>query len=267
MSMKDIRILLVDNHEVVRRGVRSILESEADIEIVGDCSSAEEALVQSDTLSPNIILVDAKIPGMGGIEVTHRLRQKETPAHVVILTLSPDYLAEALAAGVAGYLLEDINSQELVQAIRKVYHGELVVDERLRNILQAGEGSPAHRLLAGGVPDILIREAELIIPPPVAATHLLRFLYHLEESLEATMLEEIGSWDKGTAITILLPNAKPLTIIRDKLAQMPEVENVSEKPAAKYRPFHSAPKIIARPETHPRAELLVTLKPAEPTKP
>ena len=116
--MKEIRVLLVDNHEIVRCGVRDMLEQEEDMEIVGDCASAEEALQQAETLSPNIILMEVKMPGMGGIEATRLYCQKKTPCSIIMLTLCEDCLAEALEAGAAGYLLENIKRQELAQAIR-----------------------------------------------------------------------------------------------------------------------------------------------------
>ena len=246
--MKGIRILLVDNHEVVRCGVRSMLEQEEDMEIIGDYSSSEEALLQIETLLPNIILIDTKMPGIGGIEATRHFHQKRMPCNVIMLTPYENYLAEALEAGAAGYLLEDIERQELVQAIRKVYHGELVIDERLTST------------------DTMVREVELVIPPPADAAQLLRFICQVEEALEATIVQEVGSWKKGNAITIMLRSATPLVAILDKLGKMPDVEGVIEKPAAKYKPFSFPLKIIARPETYPRKELRVTLKQASPAK-
>ncbi len=84
--MKEIRVLLVDDHEIVRRGVRGMLEQEEDIEIVGDCSSTEEALRQTEILLPNIILMEVEMPGMGGIEATRRYCQKRMPCSVIMLT-------------------------------------------------------------------------------------------------------------------------------------------------------------------------------------
>ena len=136
--MKEIRVFLVDDQEIVRRGVRGMLEQEEDMEIVGDCSSAEEALLQAEILLPNIILMEVEMPGMGGIEATRRYYQKRLSCSVIMLTLCEDCLAEALEAGAIGYLLKDIKRQELAQAIRRVYNGELVVDERFT--LQGMEG-------------------------------------------------------------------------------------------------------------------------------
>jgi len=258
--MKGIRILLVDDHELVRRGVRSMLEPEEDMEIVGDCSSAEEALAQTKILSPNIVLMEAEMLGIGGIEATRRLHQKRTPCNVIILTWHRDCLAEALEAGAAGYLLGDIKSRELAQAIRRVYHGELVIDERLTSTPQVVEGESEYLLPEGDGSGSLVKEVELVIPSPVDAPRLLRFIYQVEEALEATIVQQVGSWDRGTAITILLRMATPLVNILGRLGKMPDVEAVSEKPAVKYNSFSFSKKIIARPETQPRKELLVTLE-------
>jgi DNA-binding NarL/FixJ family response regulator len=255
--MENIRILLADDHELVRYGVRGMLEQEEDMQIVGDCSSAEYALSLTEITSPNIILMDTDI---GGIEVLRHLRQKQSPCKVILLTLDKDCLAEALEAGVAGYLLEDINCQELVQAIRSVHHGELVIDERLTSTPQAAEGKSEDLSPEDNGSDIMIKEVELVIPPPVDAAQLLRFISHVEEGLEAAIMQEIGSWNKGTAITIVSRTAAPLVDILHRLEKMPEVEGVIEKPAAKYNSSSLPLKIIAELKTRFRKEFQVTLK-------
>jgi len=264
--MINIRILLVNNHELVRRGVQSMLEQEEDMEIVGDCSSAEEALPQTEILSPNIVLMEAKMPGIGGIEATRRLYQKRMPCNVIILTAYDNYLAEALQAGAAGYLLEDIKCQEFAQAIRRVYHGELVIDKRLTSTPQVVEGESEYQPPEGNGSDILAKEVKLIIPLPIDAARLIKFAYQVEEALAATIVQQVGSWDKGTVITILLQRVTPLMVILDGLEKMPDVDDVREKPAAKYKSFILTKKIIARPETRPKKELLVTLKQPDTAK-
>ncbi len=240
--MKEIRVLLVDDHEICRCGMRIMLEREEDIEIVGDCSSVEETLLQTEILSPNIILMEAKTPGIDGIETARCLKRNELDydGDVIILAESVNYRDEALEAGAAGYLLKDITGAELAQAIREVYWSKQSPEDR--------EG--------------LVKEVELVIPSPVDAAQLLRFVCQVEEALEATIVQQVGSWDRDTAITIMPRRSTPLTVILDKLGKMPDVEDVKEKPAAKYESFSFAKKIIARPETHPRKEFLVTLKQA-----
>ena len=204
------------------------------------------------------------MPGIGGIETTRRLYQRRTPCKVIMLTLYEDCLAEALEAGAAGYLLEDIKCQELAQAIRRVYHREIVIDERLTSTPQFMEWESEYLPLEGDGSGILVKEAELAIPPPVDAAQLLRFVYQVEEALKATIVQQVGSWDKGTAITILLRRATPLADILDRLRKMPDVESVREEPAAKFKPFSFSKKIIAKPKIRPKKELLVTLKQASP---
>ena len=262
--MKEIRVFLVDDHEIVRRGVRGMLEQEEDMEIIGDCSSAEEALLQTEIFSPNIILMEAKMPGMGGIEATRLYCQKRTPSKIIMLTLCEDYLAEALEAGAVGYLLKDIKCQELAQAIRRVYNGELVIDERFT--LQGVEGESEYLPQGCDSSGTLVKEAELVILPPIDAARLLRFAYQVEEALEAIIVQQVGSWNKGTAITIRLRRITPLVDILDRLGKMPDVEEVREQPAAKRDSFSFPQKSIAKLRTRPRKKFLVTLKQTSPAK-
>ncbi len=256
--MKNIRILLADEHEIVRFGVRGILEQEEDMEIVADCSSTDEALFLTEVVSPNVILMDTDVPGMGGIEATRHLLQKKSNCKVILLTLDKDSLPEALEAGVAGYLLEDINHQELIQAIRKACDGELVIDERLTSASQVPEGDLEYLLQKD-----MVREAELVIHPPFEAAQLLRFIYQVEKELEAIIVQEAGSWSKGTAITIAPRNATPLPGILDKLGKIPEVQDVIEKPMTRHK-FTSLPlKTMAGSANTFRKEFQVTLKQAD----
>ncbi|MBA7582247.1 Transcriptional regulatory protein DegU [subsurface metagenome] len=121
--MDTIRILLVDDHQVVREGLRHMLELEADMEVVGEASNAKETLTQVESLSPEIILMDIKMPGVDGIELTRQLKEKLPSSNVIMLTLYDEYLAEAIEAGAAGYLLKDIKREELIKAIRAVHQG------------------------------------------------------------------------------------------------------------------------------------------------
>ena len=120
---KDIRILVVDDHQVVREGLRHMLELEDDMKVVGQGANSEEVLSQVETLSPNIVLMDIKMPGMDGIELTRRVKQKQPSCNVIMLTLYDEYLTQAMEAGAKGYLLKDIKREELVRAIRAVHEG------------------------------------------------------------------------------------------------------------------------------------------------
>lgn len=123
--MKSIRVLLVDDHQVVREGLKRMLDLDADIEVVGEASSGEEALVKVEQLSPDVILMDVKMPGMGGIDAIRELKARESPAGVIVMTVYEDkYLAQAAEAGAVGYLLKDVSRDELVKAIKAAHQGQ-----------------------------------------------------------------------------------------------------------------------------------------------
>jgi len=256
--MKEIRVILVDNNEIIRRGVRGMLEDEEDVEIVGDCSSAEEALNLTEILSPNIIFMDTEMPGISGIEATRRYYQKQTPAKIIMLTLCEDCLAEALEAGAVGYLLKDIKRQELTQAIRRVYNGELVIDARFT--LQSAEEGSEYLPQGCDSSGTLVKETELVILPPIDAARLLRFTYQLEEALESTIMQQVGSWDKGTVITIRLRKVTPLVDLLDRLGKMPDVEDVRDQSTEKRSSPGLLSKNIAKLRIRPRKKFLVALK-------
>ncbi len=256
--MKDIRILVFDDHELVRCGIRGMLEQEEDMEVVGDCSSAEEALLLTQIVSPNILLLEARVPGTDRFEITRRVHQKRMSCNVIALARHEDCLAEALEAGVAGYLLEDIKSQKLAEAIRRVYNGELVIDERLKSSSQPARGDSECLPPEDG--SILIREVELTVPLPFSAPQLLRFMCRTEKVLEATVVQQIGSWNRGSVVSILLRKATSPLDILDRLEKMPDVDLVSEKPAVKSSPLTSSNGVVTRPGTYPRKQFLVTLK-------
>jgi len=122
--MSAIRVLLVDDHQVVREGLRRMLGLEDDIHVVGEAASMEEALKLAELHSPDVVLMDIKMPGVDGVEATRRLKEKQPACNIIILTLYEEYIAEAIKAGAAGYLLKDIKREELSQAIRVAYQGQ-----------------------------------------------------------------------------------------------------------------------------------------------
>ena len=123
-GMEDIRILLVDDHDVVRHGLRHMLESEEGMKVVGDYANAQEALDQVEMLSPDVVLMDIKMPGVDGIEATRRLKEKQPACNVIVFTLYDGYVAQAIEAGAIGYLLKDCGREELLRAIRAAQQGK-----------------------------------------------------------------------------------------------------------------------------------------------
>jgi len=121
--MDVIRIFLVDDHQIAREGLRRMLELEPDLRVVGEVADAKEVLSQVESLSPDVILMDIKMPGVNGIELTRQVKEKHPSCNIIMLTLYDEYLTQALEAGAKGYLLKDIKREELLKAIRAVHEG------------------------------------------------------------------------------------------------------------------------------------------------
>jgi DNA-binding NarL/FixJ family response regulator len=124
--MKKIRILLADDHAVVRQGFKMILSAQSDMEIVGEAANGREAVQAAEQLKPDIIVMDVAMPELNGIEATRRLLTSLPHARVVALSMHKDsvYVREILRAGARGYLLKDSGAEDLVRAIRAVASGE-----------------------------------------------------------------------------------------------------------------------------------------------
>ena len=163
--MEIIRIMLVDDHQVVREGLVRMLELEPDMKVVAEASSGQEALDLARTSSPDVVLMDIKMLGMDGIEATRLLKQENPQRKVLVLTLYNEYLPHAVQAGVDGYLRKDLRREELIQAIRDIREGHaplhLTVEHGQLGELLTGSYSPqqystrelaALRLVAKGPP-------------------------------------------------------------------------------------------------------------------
>ena len=118
-----IRILLVDDHQVVREGLQRMLETAPELEIVGTAGNAKEALEKAGALLPEIMLTDIKMPGIDGIELARLVKTNFPEIHIIMLTLYDEYLPQAIEAGAQGYLVKDINREELIKAIQAVHQG------------------------------------------------------------------------------------------------------------------------------------------------
>jgi two-component system, NarL family, response regulator DevR len=130
--MAAIRLLIVDDHAVVRLGLRTLLSDEPELEIIAETGTAEEALKKVRDLSPDIAVVDIQLPGRSGIEVCRDIREQFPSTRVVILTshAGESYLEEAMRAGASGYVLKQVGNEELVRAIRAAFKGEIGLDSR-----------------------------------------------------------------------------------------------------------------------------------------
>jgi DNA-binding NarL/FixJ family response regulator len=126
MSRNTIRILLADDHSMVRQGFRRILEAQQDIEIVGEASDGREAVALVEQLKPDVVVMDVAMPGLNGIEATRRISEVSPRTRVLALSMHKDgvYVREILRAGARGYLLKDAFDADLIAAVRAVARGE-----------------------------------------------------------------------------------------------------------------------------------------------
>ncbi|MCB9175774.1 MAG: response regulator transcription factor [Caldilineae bacterium] len=159
MADDKIRVFLCDDHAIVRQGIRALLTTEPDLEVVGEAADGAEALAALEAAAPDVILMDLAMPRMDGIEAIGRIKAAWPEARILVLTsfASDDKVFPAIKAGALGYLLKDSGPEALVQAIRQVHHGE----------------SSLHPAIARKLLEELSRPAaEAAMPDPLTAREL-----------------------------------------------------------------------------------------------
>ncbi|HET8961687.1 response regulator transcription factor [Nocardioides sp.] len=152
MDTDRIRVFLLDDHEIVRRGLHDLLESEGDIEIVGESGSAREATARIPALRPDVAVLDARLPDGSGIDVCRDVRSTDPTIKALILTSYDDdeALFAAIMAGAAGYVLKQVGAGDLVDSVRRVAAGQSLIDPQLmaRVLERVRSGPPQHEELA-----------------------------------------------------------------------------------------------------------------------
>jgi DNA-binding NarL/FixJ family response regulator len=183
-----ISVLVVDDHAVVREGLRSFLELQEGIEVVGEAADGEAAVRAAEAWQPDVVLMDLVMPRLDGVGAMRELRRRLPSARVIVLTSFPDddRLLPAIQAGAAGYLLKNADPQEVVRAVRAAHAGEALLDpgvaaRLLEAIAQRPDSEPAERLtprerevlalIARGMPNKLIAR-ELQISEKTVKTHV-----------------------------------------------------------------------------------------------
>ncbi|MCJ1696549.1 response regulator transcription factor [Rathayibacter caricis] len=167
--MSDVRVVLVDDHALIRQGISTILSVQSGIDVVGEASSGEDALELVARTRPDVVCMDVEMPGIGGIEATRRLlADPESPVRVLMLTTfdREDYLLEALDAGASGFLLKNSPPEHLVYGVRAIAAGEaLLAPELTRAVIERAVAADRVRTPApsGTEPDQLTpREVEVL---------------------------------------------------------------------------------------------------------
>jgi DNA-binding NarL/FixJ family response regulator len=165
--MDPIRILIADDHPLFRDGLRALLESVADMQIIGEAATGDEALVQARVLQPDVILMDIKMPGLNGIEATRRILQTSPHIRILILTMFEDdeSVFAAVRAGARGYLLKGAVQEETLRAIRAVASGEAIFGPTVASRLMHYFGSTRPTARSGPAqffPELTDREYEIL---------------------------------------------------------------------------------------------------------
>ena len=129
-GQETIRLLIADDHAIVRRGLRTLMMGEPDIELVGEAADGIEAVLKARALQPDVILLDMVMPRLDGLGAIQQIKQENPAAKIMVLTsfAEDDKLFPAIKAGALGYLLKDSSPEQLLQAIRDVYHGKSSLD-------------------------------------------------------------------------------------------------------------------------------------------
>jgi NarL family two-component system response regulator LiaR len=203
-----IRVLITDDQAIVRKGIRALLATEANLEVIGEAENGQEAIQQFEKLQPDVVLMDLQMPELGGIEAIGQITTRKPNARILVLTsfATDDKVFPAIKAGALGYLLKDSTPEELVLAIRQVYRGESSLHPTIaRKLLQeltrppTPEQKPTEeplterevdvlRLIARGLGNQQIAE-QLVISEATVRTHVSNILskLHLASRTQAAL--------------------------------------------------------------------------------
>jgi two-component system, NarL family, response regulator DevR len=159
-----LRILLVDDHEVVRLGVRALIERQAGMEVVGEAGTVREAINQAEKLAPDVVVLDIRLPGGDGLEACRQIKARRPDTRVIVLTSFPDdkVLFDAIDAGADGYVLKQIGSDDLIHALESVGQGQNLLDPSLTNRLFAKVREARRHERAHAFADLTAQELQIL---------------------------------------------------------------------------------------------------------
>jgi DNA-binding NarL/FixJ family response regulator len=192
-----IRVLVADDHPVVRHGLCTMLEIEDDMVVVGRAADGEEAVIQARETRPDIILLDVQMPNVDGIEALRRIRADNPQARVIVLTTyrNEDYIFPSLEAGARGYLLKDASRTELAAAVRAVHRGESLLDPQVQETI---DNAPRHDPLTA-------RELEVLrlMADQKSNAQIAELLFVSENTVKthvSNILAKLGCTDRAGAV-------------------------------------------------------------------
>lgn len=204
--MEKMRILIVDDHPVVRKGIRALLAGEADIELVGEACNGQDAVEQAGRVRPDVILMDLVMPEMDGIEAIRRISASDPDIRILVMTsfAADDKVFPSIRAGALGYMLKDSDPEDLIRVIRQVYRGELSLHPMIAKKIIRELNRPAEQpltpkpltereaevlqLVAQGLENRQIAD-RLVLSDATVRTHISTILskLHLANRVQATL--------------------------------------------------------------------------------
>jgi DNA-binding NarL/FixJ family response regulator len=233
-----IKVFIVDDHVLVREGITSILDTEKDIEVIGQASNAEETLAKLGQLVPDIILMDLRMPGVDGIQLTRLINTKSPSSKVIILTLYDQYVSEAKKVGAKGYLLKDITREDFIDSIKRVSQGEEVYDKKIRPLTnveyeektEAGAGSSI------GISTIELQgdsltsfaQVKMVVLPPADMSQFLKLTGRAEDVLGGNFKQVEGTSQGGFSVVFNLDVSRSSEDIINRLTGIPYIRVLDE---------------------------------------
>ncbi|MGZ4108649.1 MAG: response regulator [Actinomycetota bacterium] len=203
-----IRIMIVDDHPVTREGLHAALDVEDGVEVVGEAGSGEQAIENAGELKPDVVFMDVRMPGMGGIEAARAIRQASPDTKVILVTVdeSRASISEAIQAGVSGYLLKDTSADELVNAARLAVEGKAVIHPQLTRAFIEEVQTAEKR---GDAAALSRREKEILQKVAYGATtkevaHDLGISPHTVKTHLERIFEKLGANDRAQAVAIAI---------------------------------------------------------------
>jgi len=159
-----LRILLVDDHEVVRVGLRGLIERQPEMEVVGEAGSVREAVSQAKQLTPDVVVLDIRLPGGDGLEACRQIKAQRPETRIIVLTSYPDdeMLFDAIACGAEGYVLKQIGSDDLIRALEQVGRGGSLLDPSLTNRVFAKMREVRQQERAHAFADLTAQEMQIL---------------------------------------------------------------------------------------------------------
>lgn len=205
-----IRLLLVDDQDLIRRGLKALLKSDAELQVVGEAANGTEAIAQAAVLHPDVILMDIRMPVMDGVAATQAICQRFPETKVLVLTTFGDetYVAQALKSGASGYLLKDTPFEELTQAIRFVHKGYTQIGPGLGKTVTAPAIAPEPDRFPAGWEELTAREQDILrlIATGASNREIAQTLFIAEKTVKnhvTNILGRLGLRDRTQAAILM----------------------------------------------------------------